>query len=97
MCQKKKSQLFVSYITSQRESRPAKAVNVSYQMVTSMRSFLINIGKRSSKDADIVNILKDSLKGTLKVVRNGVPTSNGNLLVLGLESKRCEPLATFFT
>jgi len=64
-----------------------------------VRFFMINIGKCSSKDADIVDILKDSLKGTLTSRKKWCFDGNPlYLLVLGLESKRCEPaLATFFT
>jgi len=63
--------------------------------------FMINTRECSSKDTDIVDILKDSLKGTLTNFENGASMVIDNPLylpVLGFESEQCEPaLANCFT
>jgi len=57
---------------------------------------MINIGECSSKDADIVDILEDSLKGILTSRKKQCIDGNPlYLLAMGIES---EPeLTTFFT
>ena len=61
-----------------------------------VRSFMINVGESSSKDADIVDILGDALKGIL--ISRKKRCIDSNLLYLLVESERTEPeMASFFT
>jgi len=81
-------------------SKKKKSDGYQLEIAASMvHFFMINTRECSSKDADIVDILKDSLKGTLTNIKKRC--FNGNRLylpVLGFESEQCEPaLANCFT
>jgi len=85
--------LFLTYNVSY--VQPKSIVYYAYQIGMD-GYFMINIGECSSKDADIVDILEDSLKGILRSRKKQCIDGNPlYLLAMGVES---EPeLATFFT